>query len=105
MSVKVIQFVSRSEQLRLRGQRNYNRYMLVTKKFVEANGPERAEWHREAAAESKRDADWNHHHGPVSGGASVLQWRHDSQATQEEPRRTAHAHQVGQWSRSHADDR
>jgi hypothetical protein len=105
MSAKILQFVSRSEQLRLRGQRNYSRYMLFTKKFVEADGPERAEWHRETAAESKRDAEWNRRHGPVPSGASVLQWRHDSQATREERHRTAHAHRVSQWSRSHADDR
>ncbi len=38
MSAKILQFVSRSEQLRLRGQRNYSRYMLLTKKFVEVTG-------------------------------------------------------------------
>jgi hypothetical protein len=64
MPGKIFSFVSRSEQLRLRGQRNYSRYTLVTKKFVAADGPERAEWHRETAAESKRDAEWSRRHGP-----------------------------------------
>jgi hypothetical protein len=35
----LLTFVSREEQLRLRGQRNYNRYMLVIKKFVAADSP------------------------------------------------------------------
>jgi hypothetical protein len=102
MPAKILPFVSRSEQLRLRGMRNFSRYMLLTKKFVEADGPERAEWHREAAAESKRDAEWNRRHGPVSGGASVLQWRHDAQAKPDQRHRTADPHRVGQRSRSQA---
>jgi hypothetical protein len=105
MSAKILQFVSRSEQVRLRGQRNYSRYMLVTKGFVAGDSRERAQWQKEYAEEARRDAEWNRRHGPVPGGPSVLQWRHDAQATQEEPRRTVHVQQVGQWSRSHADDR
>ena len=105
MSSKILQFVSRSEQLRLRGQRNYSRYMLVTKGFVAGDSLERAQWQKESAQESKWDAEWNRRHGPVPGGASVLQWQHDAHPTQEEPRRTVHIQQVGQWSRSHADDR
>lgn len=103
--LQILAFVSRAEQLRLRGQRNYSRYMLVTKGFVAGDSLERAQWQKESAEEARYDADWNHRHGPVPGGASVLQWRPDAQATWEEPRRTAHAHQVAQWSRSHADDR
>jgi hypothetical protein len=105
MSTKILPFVSRSEQLRLRGMRNYSRYMLVTKRFVAGDSLERAQWQKEYAEEARRDADWNRRHGPPPSGASVLQWRHDSQATQEESRRTVHVQQVGQWSRSHADDR
>jgi hypothetical protein len=105
MSAKIIKFVSRSEQLRLRGQRNYSRYMLVTKGFVAGDSLERAQWQKEDARESKRDAEWKRRHGPIPGGASVLQWRHESQSTREEPRRNAHVQQVSQRSRSHADDR
>jgi hypothetical protein len=42
---RVLRFVSREEQLRLRGQRNYDRYMLFTKGFVERDSPDRALWH------------------------------------------------------------
>jgi hypothetical protein len=55
----VPRFVSRAQQLRLRGRRNYDRYMLFTKGFVKADGPERAQWQRESAQESVGDADWN----------------------------------------------
>jgi hypothetical protein len=44
----VLRFVSRAQQLRLRGRRNYDRYMLFTKGFVKADGPERAQWQRES---------------------------------------------------------
>jgi hypothetical protein len=103
--MNIVTFISRAEQLRLRGNRNYSRYMQLTKGFVEADGPERAQWQREDAQESRTDAEWNRHHGPVEGGASLLQWRHHSQATREAPHWTADDQPVSQWSRSHADDR
>ena len=81
MSVKILDFVSRSEQLRLRGQRNYSRYMVVVKRFVAGDSLERAQWHKESAEESKRDAEWNRRHGPVPSGATVLEWQHDALAT------------------------
>ena len=71
---KVVPFVSRAEQLRLRGKRNYDRYMFLTKGFVAADGPERGRWQQEWAEESLRDAEWNCRHGPVPGGGSILQW-------------------------------
>ena len=43
---QVLKFVSRAEQLRLRGQRNYSRYMFIVKGFVDADGPERAQWRK-----------------------------------------------------------
>jgi hypothetical protein len=67
----VLTFVSHAEQLHLRGQRNYDRYMLFTKGFVKADGPERREWQKESDEDSVRDADWNQRHGPIPGGAVV----------------------------------
>ena len=69
---RVVTFVSRAEQLRLRGQRNYDRYMLFTKGFVERDSPERVQWQRESVEDSLRDAEWNRRHGPGAGGAKVL---------------------------------
>jgi hypothetical protein len=63
------------DQLRLRSQRNYDRYMRVTKRLVEAQGPEHLRWQQESAEESQRDAEWTERHGPVTGGATFLQWR------------------------------
>jgi hypothetical protein len=87
-------FISRADQLRLRGQRNYNRYMLVVKGFVAGDSLERAQWRKEDAEESQRDADWKRQHGPVDGGASVIQWRHDVQAIRERSSRSAHHQRV-----------
>ena len=78
-SASVLRFVSRAEQLQLRGKRNFSRYMRVTKGFVDPDGPERAQWQRESAQESVCDADWNKQHGPVPGGASILQWRREGE--------------------------
>jgi hypothetical protein len=69
---RIVQFLSRADLLHLRGRRNYNRYMLVVKKFVAADSPERLRWQRESAEETERDAAWKRRHGPVPGGARVL---------------------------------
>jgi hypothetical protein len=74
---QVLRFVSRAEQLGLRGQRNYSRWMLVTKGFVDPHGLERTQWQKEFVQDSQRDAEWNQRHGPIPGGARILQWRHE----------------------------
>jgi hypothetical protein len=71
---RVLQFVSRADQLQLRGHRNYSRWKLLTKGFVAADSPERGQWQRESAEESQRDVAWNRRHGPIPGGASILPW-------------------------------
>jgi hypothetical protein len=72
---RVPRFVSRADQLRLRGQRNFDRWMMVTKKFVAADSPERIRWQTESAEESQRDVAWNRRHGPIRDGATILPWR------------------------------
>ncbi len=71
----VVKFVSRADQLRLRGRRNYDRYMRVIKNYVALDSPKHVQWQRESAEESERDAGWNSSHGPVPGGASIFPWR------------------------------
>lgn len=75
MPAKILPFVSRSEQLRLRSWRDYSRYMLVVKGFVAADSLERAQWQKEYAKDARRDAEWKLRHGPVGGVAKVLVWR------------------------------
>ena len=64
-----------ADQLQLRGQQNYGRWKMLTKGFVAADSPERAQWEREWAEESRRDVAWSRRHGPVPGGASIFPWR------------------------------
>jgi hypothetical protein len=71
----VLLFICRADQLRVRERRNYNRYMLVTKKFVAADSPERLQWQKESTDDAQRDVAWNRRHGPVPGGANILPWR------------------------------
>src|SRR5687768_6581346 len=78
VNANVLPFVSRAELLRLRGQRNYSRYMRLTKGFVDPHGPERAQWEKESAQESLRDVEWNRRHGPIPGGAKVLMFQSDT---------------------------
>jgi hypothetical protein len=57
--------------------------MLVVKKFVKSDGPERREWEKEFAEDAVRDAGWNKRHGPVDGGASILRWSHNQAPVRE----------------------
>jgi hypothetical protein len=100
---RVLTFLSRADQLELRGRRNYNRYMLVTKKFVAPNSLEHLRWQRESAEESRRDAVWNRRHGPIPGGASIAPWRLESEGTPQEHRQTAHTQRLAERSRTHSD--
>lgn len=72
---QVLKFVSRAEHLQLRGGRNFSRYMLLTKGLVDSGGPERRQWQKESAEDAVRDAEWNLRHGPLPGGARILQWQ------------------------------
>src|SRR4030095_2460424 len=70
-----LKFCSRAEQLQLRGQRNYDRYMRVVKNYVAIDSPAHVQWQRESAEEPGRDAAWNHRHGPIPGGGNILPCR------------------------------
>ena len=75
----VLKFVSRAEQLQLRGRRNFDRYMRVVKKYVAFDSAEHAQWQKESAEDAVWDAEWNKRHGPVPGGARILRWRHEGE--------------------------
>ena len=79
MRGQLLKFVSRADQLQLRGQRNYGRWKMFTYGFVAVNGSERHQWERESAEESRWDAAWDCRHGPIPGGASILPWRDESE--------------------------
>jgi hypothetical protein len=68
----VLKFVSRAEQLQLRGRRNFDRYMRVVKKYVAFDSAEHAQWQKESAEDAMWDAEWKKRHGPVPGGARIL---------------------------------
>ena len=71
----VLKFVSRAEQLQLRGRRNFDRYMRVVKNYVSFDGPKHAQWQKESAEDAMWDAVWKKRHGPVPGGARILPWQ------------------------------
>ena len=75
----VLKFVSRADQLQLRGRRNFDRYMRVVKKYVSFDGPKHAQWQKESAEDVVWDAVWKKGHGPVPGGARILRWRHEGE--------------------------
>jgi hypothetical protein len=52
---------------------------MLTKGFVAADGPERIQWQKEDADESRRDTNWNRRYGPIPAGASIVPWRNESE--------------------------
>ena len=75
MTARIVRFISRTEQLRLRGNRNFGRYKSLTHGLVEPDGPERRQWQRESADEDIRDIEWNRRHGKIEGGAKILRFK------------------------------
>ena len=75
MSAKIFQFVSRSEQLRLRGMRNFSHWHSITK-GLEPFGP--AERHRlflRQAEDEAKDRAWAQRHHPLSEGGVVISFQ------------------------------
>lgn len=75
MAARIVRFISRKEQLRLRGNRNFGRYKSLTHGLVEPDGPERRRWQQESADEDIRDIEWNRRHGRIEAGAAILRFK------------------------------
>ena len=72
MPAKILQFISRREQVRQRGARNYARWMRITK-GLEAYGPkERHRIFQQQAEEERKDRAWAIRHAPGPGSAVIL---------------------------------
>ena len=75
MTANIVRFISRTEQLRLRGNRNFGRFKSLTHGLVEPDGAERRQWKQESADEDLRDAEWNRRHGRIDRGADILRFK------------------------------
>ena len=72
MSAKILKFISRGEQLRLRGMRNFSHWHAITK-GLEPFGP--AERHRlflRQAEDEAKDRAWVQRHYPLGESAVIL---------------------------------
>lgn len=74
MAAHIVKFTSREEQLRLRGVRNFCRWMAKVRNRVEHDSPQWWKWKDDAFAERKADAEWAKRHGPIRGGAWVARF-------------------------------
>jgi hypothetical protein len=72
MPAKILVFISRSEQLRLRGMRNWGRFLTRRGPYSSPDAEERAVLQKEQAEDARRDWEWAQRHGPQDGGAIVL---------------------------------
>jgi hypothetical protein len=72
MGPRILRFTSRSEQLRLRGMRNWGRFLTRRGPYSSPDAEERAVLQKEHAEEAQKDREWAQRHGPQEGGAIVL---------------------------------
>jgi hypothetical protein len=72
MSAKVLQFISRRTQLRLRELHRVARFVNKYGEYRRPGVMAAARLEQEQLEERQRDTEWNERHGPVPGGARVL---------------------------------
>lgn len=97
MAAQIFKFVSRKEQLDLRGHRNYQRWMLKVKGYVKQDSPESNQWRDEALLELKADIEWAKRHRRRKDGARIVRFpgaAHPASATK--PTRRARRRSVGE---------
>lgn len=71
----VLTFVSRAEQIRLRGQRNFSHWHRITKGLEPFGPAERKRLFQRQAEDEAKDRAWVQRHHPLSEGAVVLRFR------------------------------
>ena len=75
MPAKILPFVSRNEQVRLRGMRNYAHWKRIMK-GLEAFGPaERNRLFQRQAEDEAKDRAWVQRHHPLPEGGVVLSFQ------------------------------
>jgi hypothetical protein len=62
MPAKVLQFISRAEQLRLRASRNWGRFLTKRGPYTHPDPTERAKLQYEQLEEERADRDWPRRH-------------------------------------------
>lgn len=75
MKARVLRFIPRQIQLRLRKAQRLSRFITRDGNYVRPSAMQREELRREARTQEHQDAHWRRRHGPVSGGASVSPFR------------------------------
>jgi hypothetical protein len=75
MPAKIIPFVSRSEQLRLRGMRNFSHWHLITKGLEPFGPAERKRLFQQQAEDEAKDRAWTQRHHPLPEGGVVLSFQ------------------------------
>jgi len=68
----VLTFVSRGEQLRLRGQRNFSHWHRITKGLEPFGPAERKRLFQRQAEDEAKDRAWAQRHHPLQGGGIVV---------------------------------
>jgi hypothetical protein len=75
MPAKILQFVSRREQLRLRGMRNFSHWHRITKGLEPFGREERKRLFQRQAEDEAKDRAWAQRHHPLSDGGIVLSFQ------------------------------
>ena len=72
MPAKILQFVSRTEQVRLRGMRNFSHWHRITKGLEPFGPADRRRLFRRQAEDDAKDRAWVQRHHPLATPAVVV---------------------------------
>jgi hypothetical protein len=75
MPAKILQFVSRSEQVPQRGMANYSHWKRITKGLEPFGPAERSRLFRRQAEDEAKDRAWAQRHHPLPEGGIVLSFQ------------------------------
>jgi hypothetical protein len=77
MADTIFRFVSRGEQVRLRGLRNYAHWLRITKGHETLSPAARKRLFEQQAEDEAKDREWVQRHHPLPGGGVVLPFRRE----------------------------
>jgi hypothetical protein len=74
MPARILKFVSRTDQLRMRGIGKWGRFLTKSGPYSSPHPCHRARLQHERVECSAQDAEWGRRHGSIPGGGLVLEF-------------------------------
>jgi hypothetical protein len=74
MPTKILPFVTRADLLKIRDMRKWGRFLSHLGHYRNPDPAERVRLQHDQVQEAARDVEWSRRHGPIAGGAMIVQF-------------------------------